>query len=201
PLSRRTLSVLTLATMLAACGGSAPNQAERGDRAPAPFEPRTIEIVDYWEGLEPQGPIEAVYHLERQGESHTFSGTGTLTQARRRTSGPLPVTIPDSAVEAFLRALAAAPRAPGEYVPRIEHTDDYPHLTIRLRSDTSVVEFYSESQGQERRPWRVTVGGRRYVSDSAAPAQAMRHIQPYLRRAELDRVVVGWVGADSPAAR
>ena len=190
------------AVLMAGCDSSAPKHAETRDRRhPSPFEPQRIEIVDNWEGLEPPGPIEAVYHLERQGISHTFAGTGTLTQAHRRTSGTLAVTIPDSAIIAFLDGLAAAPRTPGEYAPNIMHTDDYPHFTIRLRTDTVAVEFYSASQGDDRRPWRVSIGGRQYVSDSAAPADALKHILPYLRRAELDRVIVYSLPADSTASR
>ncbi|HEX6746495.1 MAG TPA: hypothetical protein VF092_04205 [Longimicrobium sp.] len=187
---RRT-NLLAMMVIVAACGRSAPRQADAdGARDASPFEPRVVEIRDYWMGLEPQGPIEAVYHLERQGITFAFAGTGELTQARRRHAGPLRIAIPGTAMRAFLRGLEVAPRAPGRYEPRIEHTDDYPELTIRLRADTAVAEFYSASQGNDRRPWRVTIGGREYVSDSAIPAEAFSYIQPYLRRAELDRHIV-----------
>ena len=190
-LPRRTI-LLAVMVIAAGCGRSAPKQADAdAARGASPFEPRVVEITDHWMGLEPQGPIDVVYRLERQGDTYAFAGMGELTQARRRHGGPLPVTIPDSAMRAFLRGLESAPRAVGRYEPRIEHTDDYPELTIRLRADTAVAEFFSASQGDDRRPWRITIGGRQYVSDSAAPAEAFRHIQAYLRRAELDRVIVG----------
>jgi hypothetical protein len=166
-----------------ACGPSEP-RAER--RAASPFEPQAVVIVDYWMGLEPQGPIEFKWRLRRRGATHTFTGAGTLARARE-TSGPLEVTVPDSAMLAFLRGLAAAPRTPGEYTPSIPRTDDYPELTIRLHNAAGVTEFFSASQGEGHVPWRVELGGRRYVSHSPAPAEALKHLIPFLRRDELER--------------
>ena len=79
-------------------------------------------------------------------------------------------------------------RSPGEYTPRIEHTDDYLELTIRLHTATGVTEFFSASQGEDHVPWRVDIGARRYVIGSAAPAQALRQLLPWLRRDELRRL-------------
>jgi len=184
----RVATGVAIALFAAACRPSEPRGAGVAERmAASPFEPRTVEIVDYWMGLV-DGPIEFTWRLGRQdAATHAFSGVGTLARSHGRTSGPLPVTIPDSAMLAFLRELAAAPRKPGEYTPRIEHTDDYPELTIRLHTRGGITEFFSASQGDARRPWRVTIDGRRYVSDSAAPAEALKHILPFLRRAELER--------------
>jgi hypothetical protein len=177
-----------VASLSAACRPSEPREAgSAGGIAASPFEPRSVEIVDYWMGLEPEGPIEFTWRLGRKGATHAFAGVATLAHPHGRTSGPIEVTIPDSAMTAFLRGLAAAPRTPGEYTPRIEHTDDYPELTIRMYTATGFTEFYSASQGDERRPWRVTIDTRQYVSDSPAPAEAFKHLLPYLRRDELER--------------
>jgi hypothetical protein len=177
--------VVVFVLLAVACGRSEPRRADRV--VASPFEPRTVEIVDYWIGLEPEGPIEFTWRLGRQGATHAFTGVGTLAHPHGMTSGPIEVTIPDSAMTAFLRGLAAAPRTPGEYTPNISHTDDYPELTIRMHTPTGITEFYSASQGDERRPWRVTIDTRRYVSDSPAPAEAFKHLLPYLRRDELER--------------
>ena len=184
----RAFVSIALVAALSACGPSDLREAGGGERRAAPsLEPRTVVIRDYWMGLEPQGPIDFTWRLERQGETHAYAGTGTLLRAHGKTSGPLPVTIPDNAMLAFLRGLAAAPRTPGEYTPSIQHTDDYPELTIRLHTATSLTEFFSASQGEDRVPWRVHVNGGRYVSDSPAPAQALKHLIPFLRRDELER--------------
>jgi hypothetical protein len=156
---------------------------------------RRVEIVDHWFGFSDKAPIDARYRLERRRGAGTFTGTGTLRMNDRVDGhfegvrhGPLAITVPDSAMASFLAALAATPLTEGEYRPSIQVTDSYPVFTLRLRTSTGVVEFYSESQGEYRRPWRVEVAGRRYVSDSDVPARAMRIILPYLRRAELDRM-------------
>ncbi|MFL5542927.1 MAG: hypothetical protein ACJ8J0_28370 [Longimicrobiaceae bacterium] len=196
----RVATGVAIAILAAACGPSEPREAGGAGRvAASPFEPRTVEIVDYWMGLDPQGPIEFTWRLGRQGAAtHAFTGVGTLARAHGKTSGPLTVTIPDSAMTAFLRGLAAAPRTPGEYTPKIEHTDDYPELTIRMHTPTGITEFYSASQGDERRPWRVTIDGRHYVSDSPVPAEALKHLLPFLQREELERTLTA---SHSPLAR
>ena len=186
--SNAFVSILLAAVLSAACRPSEPSRADGGGRrAASHFEPRTVFIRDYWMGLEPQGPIDFTWRLERQGETHAFAGTGTLARAHRRTSVPLPVAVPDTAMLAFLRGLAAAPRTPGEYTPSIQHTDDYPELTILLYSAAGMTEFFSASQGDDHVPWSVHVDGGRYVSNSPAPARALKHLLPFLRRAELER--------------
>lgn len=182
-----SLAIIAIVAVLsAACRPSEPRRAGGPERrAASPFEPQRVEIRDYWVGLAPGGPIDFNWRLERRGTTHTFVGTGSVRRTSGRTSGPLPVTVPDSAMLAFLRLLAAAPRTPGEYTPSIQHTDDYPELTIRLHTAREMTEFFSASQGEGRVPWRVYVGSGRYVSNSSAPAEALKHVLPYLRRAEL----------------
>lgn len=198
------LAVVLAGTLLwAACGSSAPDQAEKqgtvasSSAAPSAWAPERVEIVDHWYGLEGDTPHNAVYVLTR-GPAGAFTGTASLSRGageRRMTSGPLPVAVPDTAMRAFVRELAAAPRRAGEYTPNIPWTDDYPAMTIRLRGGTDSVEFYSESQPKGRVPWRVTVGGQRYVSDSPAPSRALRHVVPFLRRAQLDSIIDARPGA------
>lgn len=189
------VAIAIVAALSAACRPAEPRQASEAQRrAATPFDPQRVEIRDYWMGLAGE-PIDINWRLERQGETHTFAGTGTVRRVHGKTSDPLPVTVPDSAMLVFLRGLAAAPRTPGEYTPNIQHTDDYPELTIRLHTATETTEFFSASQGEGRVPWRVYVGSGRYVSNSPAPAEALKHVLPYLRRAEL---VERREAADSP---
>lgn len=201
--SRRLVSTLGV-LLCAACGSAADGGAGKREGPAAAseavrtaWEPERVEIVDHWYGLEGDTPHNAEYVLTR-GPSGAFTGTASLSRGadeRRMTSGPLPVTVPDSAMHAFVRELAAAPRWAGEYKPDISWTDDYPAMSIRLRAGTDSVEFYSESQPKGRVPWRVTVGGQRYVSDSPAPSTALRHVVPFLRRAELDSIINARPGA------
>jgi len=194
--------VAMAAVLLAGCGSTEPRQAQRpgqtgagGNSAAPSFDPERIEIHDHWMGLEGDVPVDAVYTFVRVTGGRGYNGFGTLARggfgdpARRRASGPLLLTVPDAALHAFLRGLAQAPRKAGTYEPRIEHTDDYPELTIRLHTGGDLVELYSASQGDDRRPWRVIIGGHTYVSDSPAIADALKHLTPHLRRAELDRMI------------
>ncbi len=186
------LPVAVLAAGLAAACTSAASRSGASGPIPAEFDARTVEIKDYWTGLSINSPVDGRFRFERQGDGYTFTGTSQLSlgaNENHKQAGPLPVTIPDSAMRAFLRTLAAAPRQPGTYRPRYTHTDDYPERTITLRSDAGVVEFFSSSQG-DASPWRVTIGGQQYVSNSTVPSDALRHLTPYFRRTELDSILV-----------
>lgn len=178
---------LLVAGSLAAC---MPAMAQNGTSAALPpgFDARTVEIRLDWRGG-PSVTTSWVLHLERQGDTYTFTGTSELTLGDvegRRHAGPLPVTIPDSAMYAFLRELASAPRRQGEYQTILTHTDDYPNFSMTLRSDAGVVEFFSDSHSTGN--WRVTIGGERYVSDSVVPYDAQNHLNRYDRYDELNRI-------------
>ena len=186
----RHLPAAVITAVLAAACTTAMSRHGAADALPAGFDARTVEIKYYWMGLSVNSPVDGVYRFERQG--NVFTGTVQLSLGANeyyKQAGPLPATIPDSAMRAFLRTLAAAPRQPGVYNPRMSHTDDYPESTITLRSDAGVVEFFSSSQG-DASPWRVTIGGQQYVSDSTVPSEAMRHLTPFMRRTELDSILV-----------
>ncbi|HKP77108.1 MAG TPA: hypothetical protein VJT67_16370 [Longimicrobiaceae bacterium] len=160
------------------------------DPLPPGFDARTVELRSNWTGLSLNSPVDWVLRLERQGDTYTFVGTVEMALGRadaRKKAGPLPVTIPDSVMRAFLGALASAPRRPGVYETILTHTDDYPQFTITLTSDAGVVEFFSDSHSTQN--WRVTIGGQQHVSDSTAPYDAQAYLHPYSRQADLDRIL------------
>lgn len=154
---------------------------------------QSIVIIDEWNGLSPLAPILAVYRIDRQDETWFFAGTGSFSvgggRADARTRNVM-VALPDSVTRRFLAALAAVPVAEGRYEPALTHTDDYPSLTIRLEFGDGTVEFYSGSQGEGMRPWRVRLQGpgsvRELVSDSDAPWRALRALFPFLKRDVLE---------------
>jgi hypothetical protein len=180
------------AALIAACA-PAVSRNRASDPLPPGFDARTVEIHYQWRGMPGSPQVSRKVRLQRQGDTYTSTGTSELalrSMEGGRIAGPLAVTVPDSAMRAFLRALAAAPRRRGRYVPFFSHTDDYPETTITLRSDAgAVVEFYNSSQATH--PWRVTVGGQRYVCDTAAPFEAERHLLPFVHYQELNRAVEG----------
>lgn len=190
---KRQLGHLCVATaaaaLMAACVPAGSRNRASGPLPPG-FNPRTVEIRYQWRGMPGSFQVDRMVRLERQGDTYAFTGTSELSVGSmegNKKVGPLGITVPDSAMLAFLRALASAPRKRGEYTPFFNHTDDYPETTITLRSDAGVVEFYNSSQAD--RPWRITLGGKQYVSNAAVPHHAERHLLPFVRYVELNRAM------------
>ena len=119
-----------------------------------------VEILVTWGGLGPSSASRAVLHRE----------------GGRSAAG---VAVPSATLDRFLALLAEAPVVDGPYMPRIEHTDDYPRASITIGTGDPVV-FFSESQGPDRVPWAVQIEGRRYVIPSNAPARALDLVRAYL---------------------
>jgi hypothetical protein len=61
-----------------------------------------------------------------------------------------------------------------QYVPKITHTDDYPHLQLEIDAGTRRAVIHSESQGEDHVPWAVEINGRTYSVPSADPARALK---------------------------
>lgn len=192
-MSRSTLLLLPL--IAAASVGRAAAQPGQTVVLPDPRGLQSIVIVDEWSGLSPLAPIRAAYAIDRQDETFFFAGTGNLSVAGGRAGVRqryVMVALPDSVTLRFLAALAAVPVAEGRYEPVLTRTDDYPSLAIRLEFRDRAVEFYSNSQGEGMRPWRVTLRGpegvRELVSNSDAPWRALRALHPFLRRDVLEEL-------------
>jgi hypothetical protein len=126
-----------------------------------------IVIDDHWGGL--GKPSAHRYVLRR---------TGSDAKAR--------AAVPAATLDAFLAGLAGAPLVEGPYVPRIEHTDDYPRLAITFGTGDDRLVVFSESQGKDRTPWALQFQGRQYVLPSDAPARALDLVQRYLAAAEVE---------------
>jgi len=167
PLGTRSVALLAAVSMAACVPAASRNAASRP--LPPGFDARTVELRYYWVGMPGSREVDQTIRLERQGDTYTFTGTVEL-QVGGTKAGPLPVTVPDSAMLAFLRTLASARRRQGVYHTIYTHTDDYPEVTMTLRSDAGVVEFFSNSHSREN--WRVTIGGQQYVSRSTAASDA-----------------------------
>lgn len=73
----------------------------------------------------------------------------------------------------ILARLGTVPVTEGEYVPRIEHTDDYPSLTIEVVTPAGTASFSSRSQGRFADPWQLTVGDHSGVVASTIPGEAL----------------------------
>jgi hypothetical protein len=150
----------------------------------------SIRISDDWTGLSPVAPLERDYFLKRQGKG--FSGTANFSvagysgQPRTATAN---IQIPAAAAKKFLELLASSPLKAGDYTASINHTDDYPHISVELMSKDEIVRFFTQSQGRDHVPWGAKIKEKTYVISSDAPARALKTLEPYLKRDILERLI------------
>lgn len=150
-----------------------------------------ITINDTWSGLSPVAPMSASYSLGQAGDyfegGASFSVGGYFGDTKTDTAS---LRVPNKVVHDFLQKLSGVRPVPGEYEPKMEWTDDYPKITISLvLKDFQTVEFYTESQGDENIPWKVTYNGQSYIIDSGIPAQALDLLLPYLAQDKLQNLI------------
>lgn len=160
------------------------------------MQTETVEIHNDWNGYSDITPILRHYKLRIKqqklvGHAHVaVGGYGAAGVHQQQTTS---VTIPAAVTTKFLAALAKTPLQVGIYQPKIERTEDYPSIKIKLESDRQQVIFSSQSQASNYVPWKVTVTQANktteYTSDSALPAQALQILNPYIDRAGIDQLI------------
>jgi hypothetical protein len=151
---------------------------------------RALVVVDAWEGFSAISPIRATYDLRRAADG-SFTGTVQISVGagliRRDTS--FAAHLPRTAMGSLLQVLSEVPLREGSYRPTLTHTDDYPSITIDLTVGDSVIRFHTTSQGAAHVPWRVTAGGRTYVSGSEAISSALGAVLGRLSRREQQALI------------
>jgi len=150
---------------------------------------QSIEIHDDWMGLSEYGPVGRYYSMKPEGDQFTgkavFSlGGGPLLKTKEE-----PISVPKATVQDFLNLLAQSQLDKGEYKPNIEHTDDYPSVTIDVQFAGDKLSFFSKSQGEWAVPWGVSLGGESYVSRSKSPAMAMKLLQPFFKHESMEKLM------------
>lgn len=172
-----------MALVFSICGLLNPTTPPTQSRMPATEDVVWIEIWDNWIGLSPLAPIVAEFNVTNSGTS--FSGAahfevgdyGDNPQTADET-----IEIPVEVIQAFLDKLNEATLEEGQYVPHIDHTDDYPDLRIEIYSTThDEIIFESTSQGGEHIPWGATFEGVHYTINSGIPMEALEILKPYLK--------------------
>ena len=143
---------------------------------------RAIRVSNAWNGL--GTPSRSDYTLRRGAGG--FAG-GPTTGAEAQRAGDA-VSIPMDTAQSFLKMLGDSRLEDREYVPRFEHTDDYPTIEIEITLDNGPVSFHTESQGADHVPWAATIDGKTYVIPSAVPARALELLAPFLARDASARV-------------
>jgi hypothetical protein len=158
---------------------------------------KTVEIKNDWNGYSDITPIIRRYKLQLQngelvGNSHiAVGGYGAAGIHQQVTTK---VKIPAVATAQFLATLAKTPLKTGIYQPTIVRVDDYPQIEIVIKSAQQQAIFRSQSQGDNRTPWKVMVGKvepieKYYITSSALPAQALKLLNPYLDNPGIDLII------------
>ena len=129
-----------------------------------------IHFRDNWAGDAPPGTVPVVeYALQKAGERWT--GTVTFSVGQRTKSM---VWRPDAkTMSRFFDAMEKSALTTAKYVPKITHTDDYPHLQLEIDAGSRRAVVHSESQGVDHVPWAVDIDGRTYTVPTADPARAL----------------------------
>jgi hypothetical protein len=156
----------------------------------------TVEITNDWHGYSDITPILRHYKLRRErqkfvGNAHiAVGGYGAAGIHQQQTTK---IVIPAIIIAKFLATLSKTPIQVGSYQPKIDRHDDYPSITIHLKSDLQQVTFSSQSQTLDRVPWQVTIEKDRinaeYISNSALPAQALQVLNRYLDIPGIDEII------------
>jgi hypothetical protein len=170
--------LLLLAMLLAGCGGP---------QAPDLTGAQSVLIKNEWAGMWPVSPLAA--HYELRPEAGQFLGTADFSVAGGQQTAGAEIAVPADVMQAFLETLARSPMKEGEYVPRVERTDDFPLITIDIDLGSETVAFFSTSQGGSHVPWGAAFGGKTYVIDADTPARALKLLEPYLQAELLDALV------------
>lgn len=150
----------------------------------------SITILDDWDGLSPDAPINSYYAIEKSDD--LFEGAALFTiggnwAKKEQTSST--ISIPGAIIQSFLQTLAGTHPENGDYQPNFQHTDDYPDITIRLvYGNEEIITFHTTSQGDQHIPWQVTFSNQSYVVNSGIPAKALEILMPYLAQYSLQNL-------------
>ena len=146
-----------------------------------------VNIRDDWSGLSLANPVLAHYRLERG--STGLIGTAEFQAGSQPITATEAVSVPSDVATSFFQKLASAPLKKGDYTPKIEHTDDYPNISITIPVPSGTISFYSQSQGDDHTPWGANIGNNVYTIDAPTVAEALALLEPHLKKDVLERVV------------
>ena len=141
-----------------------------------------IIINDQWTGFSSTGCYKS--HCRLKKDQNRFIGKAAFSVGwHDPMRSNVPLEVPVKKIHVFLDLLACSVLKSGRYTPYLDHTDDYPEVTISLRAGgLQAARFYSASQGQDRAPWKVTVNRHSYVVTSPFPGMGLEILSENLRQ-------------------
>jgi hypothetical protein len=160
------------------------------------MEADTVEIVNDWNGYSDITPILRRSKLRRERQElvgNAYIAVGGYGAAGIHQQQTTRVKIPAAVTAKFLATLAKTPLQVGIYKPKLDRTDDYPSIEIKVKIDGRQIIFSSQSQSIDYVPWKITINQKNtaiaYISNSALPAQALGVLNPYLSRQGIDQII------------
>lgn len=149
----------------------------------------SVTIVDSWTGLSPLAPIEASYHLTASADGLVGLAAFSVAGYRDPITATAAISVPVLVFEEALAELAGTPLEEGPYKPLINHTDDYPTISMTFMASGQAIQFYTQSQGPDHIPWKVVIDGQEFVTYADNPSRAMQILEPYLAPATLASLI------------
>lgn len=145
---------------------------------------RLVIVRACWSGM--NGSTEATYELRRT-ESGELAGEVEWFESDERKANAH-VTLDRAATTRCLKLVAAAPLGPPPYQPYMDHTDDFPRMTVVFHvgpeaGRPGIVTLYSSSQGELRTPWQLVIGDEVFTSAGSELGRAMKSIQNAVEKA------------------
>jgi hypothetical protein len=198
----RLVQQLLLVLLCSSCTHSPidPSVRSQPQISPPPLtmvrQAQTVEIYNDWNGYSDITPILRHYKLRTEhqsliGNSHiAIGGYGAAGIHQQQTTK---VKIPAAVTVKFLTILSQTPLQVGTYKPKLDRSDDYPSIEIKVKVDRRQIIFSSQSQGKNYIPWKVTVQQKNittaYISNSPFPDLALQVLRPYLDRPGIDQII------------
>jgi hypothetical protein len=129
-----------------------------------------LRVTEGWMGLTPIGPI--AHHYELTATEGGFVAHLVCHAGAHELAQP-DQTIPRDSLAPILTRLSSAEVTAGTYAPRIEHTDDYPNLSMEIDSPAGTLALTSQSQGENAEPWQIATGSDTAIVASSMPGEAL----------------------------
>jgi len=162
-------------------------------------ETETLRVLYQWQGLAPESPVAVEYSLALK--SDVFEGKAVHTQEKappnKNVSGVAPgngnrvivektdVAIPRDVVRAFLHTVLNTSAEEKDYVPRLDHTDDYPSLAFEVPGPNGNAVIGTASQPMSlnghlsRAPWVIFYADHTYVISTDEIDAALEPLSKY----------------------
>jgi hypothetical protein len=157
----------------------------------------SVEIKNDWNGYSDITPIVRHYKFLPQDEGLEgngnfavggYGGYGIQQQYTKK------IAIDPTLTQQFLQTLAATKITKSDrYNPRRDHNDDYPDITIRIKTPSREVTFASRSQGEQNIPWQVQIKTKgkveSFISNSPNPAEALDLLKEQIDHPGLEQAI------------